>query len=98
MSGQIARQVVEVFKQPLDGVPVAQGPAPTNLSKREQEILGQLARGFLYKEICDHLGISMGTVRVHIRHIYEKLHVHNRTEAIMKGHWSPQPLRPAHLP
>ena len=98
MSGQIARQVVEAFKQPLDGVPVNQELPPTNLSKREQEILGQLARGFLYKEICDHLGISMGTVRVHIRHIYEKLHVHNRTEAILRGHRGPQPSGPAHLP
>jgi DNA-binding NarL/FixJ family response regulator len=98
MSGQIARQVVEVFKQPLDGFPVTREPAPTNLSKREQEILGQLARGFLYKEICDHLGISLGTVRVHIRHIYDKLHVHNRTEAILKGHPGPQPLRPVHSP
>lgn len=96
MSGQIARQVVEAFKNPVDSLPEHDAPPPTNLSKREQEILGQLARGFLYKEICNHLGISMGTVRVHIRHIYEKLHVHNRTEAILKGHPGPQSIRPAH--
>jgi len=98
MSGQIARQVVEAFKQPVRSAPVDPEPAAASLSKREQEILAQLARGFLYKEICDRLGISMGTIRVHIRHIYEKLHVHNRTEAILKGHRAAQPIRPAHSP
>ena len=96
MSGQIARQVVEALKHPVAAFPEQDAPPPTNLSKREQEILGQLARGFLYKEICDRLGISIGTVRVHIRHIYEKLHVHNRTEAILKGHPGAQSIRPAH--
>jgi DNA-binding NarL/FixJ family response regulator len=98
MSGQIARQVVETFKKPVDSFPATEEPPPTNLSKREREILGQLARGFLYKEICDHLGISIGTVRVHIRHIYDKLHVHNRTEAILKGHRGTQTIRPAYFP
>ncbi len=79
MSGQIARQVVETFKKPVKSVPATLQPPPTNLSKREQEILDQLAHGFLYKEIGDRLGISIGTVRVHIRRIYDKLHVHNRT-------------------
>ena len=79
MSSQIARQVVEHF----------QGPAPDRssasmLSPREREVLDQLALGFLYKEIADKLGIAIGTVRVHIRRIYEKLHVRNRTEAVLK--------------
>jgi DNA-binding NarL/FixJ family response regulator len=38
----------------------------------------------LYKEIADHLAISMSTVRTHISAVYEKLHVHSRTEAAMK--------------
>ena len=93
MSGQIARQVVQALKKPVDNFPGNDGPPPTNLSKREREILDQLAHGFLYKEICDHLGISIGTVRVHIRHIYDKLHVHNRTEAVLKGHRRAQSIR-----
>jgi len=54
------------------------------LSKREYEILTLLAKGELYKEIGDTLDISMSTVRTHVQHIYEKLHVQSRTEATRK--------------
>jgi len=54
------------------------------LSKREQEILALLAKGYLYKEIGDQLGITTGTVRVHLHTVYEKLHVSSRTEAVVK--------------
>lgn len=79
MSGYIARKVVQSFhKLPLP-------PPETNgLSPREQELLGYLARGFLYKEIADQMSIRIDTVRSHIRRIYEKLHAHSRTEAIKK--------------
>jgi DNA-binding NarL/FixJ family response regulator len=79
MSSQIARQVVSAFQKPAPSA-----PATANLSKREDEVLQLLAQGFLYKEIADKLGISLGTVRTHIGRIYEKLHVHTRTEAILK--------------
>ncbi|MCB0789570.1 MAG: helix-turn-helix transcriptional regulator, partial [Flavobacteriales bacterium] len=52
------------------------------LSIRENEVLGLLAQGLLYKEIGDRLGIAVGTVKQHIHRIYEKLHVQNRTEAV----------------
>ena len=85
MSSQIARQVVEFFRSPqaksADPTPKTEGSALSELSPRENELLALLSRGLLYKEIADELGISMGTVRVHIRRIYGKLHVHNRTEA-----------------
>ena len=55
------------------------------LSARENEILQLLSKGLLYKEIADQLHISTSTVRQHIHHIYEKLHVQNRTEAINKA-------------
>jgi DNA-binding NarL/FixJ family response regulator len=79
MSTQIARRVVEVFQQ-------TQSPdsATATLSKRENEILGFLAKGYLYKEIASQLGISVETVRTHIHKTYEKLHVRTRTEAVMK--------------
>lgn len=79
MSMQIARKVVDHFsqiRQPVSDL--------DKLTPREQEVLALLARGFLYKEISDRLGISFHTFRNHQRAIYEKLHVHSRTEAAGK--------------
>lgn len=80
MSSQIARRLVESFHQP------EQKPATKEeeLTPREEEILGLLAQGFRYKEIAEQLFISLDTVRTHIRHIYEKMHVRSRTEATIK--------------
>jgi DNA-binding NarL/FixJ family response regulator len=80
MSGDIAVRVVEYFNQQGAG----QAPVETNLTPREQEILEHLAQGFLYKEIAARLGIAFDTVQWHIRHIYHKLHVRSRSEAIVK--------------
>lgn len=79
MSGNIARKVVESFRRPA--ADLADG---ASLTAREQEILRRLATGDRYKEIADQLQISVLTVRTHIRHIYEKLHVRSRTEATLK--------------
>jgi DNA-binding NarL/FixJ family response regulator len=79
MSMAIARKVVSHFQQ------ITQPSSEVDrLSKREQEILGLLAKGYLYKEIADQLGITPGTVRVHLHTIYEKLHVQSRTQAVVK--------------
>jgi DNA-binding NarL/FixJ family response regulator len=84
MSPQIARQVVSYFKK-AEPLPA---PAPTpdlmNLADREREVLDLLAKGFLYKEIADQLGISVHTVNSHLRRIYEKLHVRSRAQAVAK--------------
>jgi len=64
--------------------PFAQGKSISILSNRENEILELLAKGMLYKEIAGRLFISQETVRKHVYHIYEKLHVNNRVEAINK--------------
>ena len=80
MSSQIARQVVEAFKKPA---PTTEATA--KLAPRERQVLELLTQGHLYKEIADQLGIAIGTVRVYIRKIYEKLQVHTRTEAINKA-------------
>jgi DNA-binding NarL/FixJ family response regulator len=79
MSMQIARKVVNHFQR-------IRHPASEveQLTKREQEILALLAKGFLYKEIADQLGITLSTVRAHLHAIYEKLHVQSRTEAVVK--------------
>ena len=80
MSAEIARRVVEAFHQPVKS-PEAE---LVKLSKRETEILELLTKGLANKEIADRVGISVETVRVHLRRVYEKLHVHSRTEAAMK--------------
>lgn len=80
MSAEIARRVVDAFHQPMK----SPGADAVKLSKRETEILELLTTGLANKEIGHRLEISVETVRVHLRRIYEKLHVHSRTEAAMK--------------
>jgi DNA-binding NarL/FixJ family response regulator len=64
------------------------GPPPKQeseaLSARERQVLQLLARGFAYKQIGEEIGVSMDTTRTYIRRIYEKLHVHSRTEAVLR--------------
>ena len=81
MTTHIARKVVQSLQQRPAEAP--QQPKE-NLSPREQEVLDCLAKGFLYKEIADKLGISYETVHTYIRRIYEKLQVRTRTEAVAK--------------
>jgi len=80
MSSTIARKLVSLFQEQPKG-PNAEAAV---LTQREKEVLECLAKGMLYKEIADQLTISFHTVRQHIRTIYEKLHVQNKTEAINK--------------
>jgi len=84
MSSQIARKVVNAFQTRNLEAGNTQGKPINVLSNRENEILQLLAKGLLYKEIAAHLYISQETVRKHVYHIYEKLHVNNRVEAINK--------------
>lgn len=86
MSSQIARKVVAAFQnRPAEQATAGQSdPALNTLSNREREIIELLAKGMLYKEIAASLFISQETVRKHVYHIYEKLHVNNRVEAINK--------------
>jgi len=84
MSSQIARKVVAAFQNKQAATEVADTSALSVLSNREKEILEHLAKGLLYKEIAANLFISQETVRKHVYHIYEKLHVNNRVEAINK--------------
>ncbi len=79
MSSHIARKVVQHFQ--LLGTSPAEAE---NLSPREEQVLELLASGFLYKEIGDKLGISVETVRTHVKSICQKMHVRNRVEAVAK--------------
>lgn len=86
MSSLIARKVVEAFKhQPREysSPDISSGNTYfEELTKKENIILRYLAEGKIYKEIGAELGISPETVRKHVYHIYEKLHVSNRIEAV----------------
>lgn len=85
MSSQIARKVVAAFQQrQVETIGNKDSEALKVLSTREKEILELLAKGLLYKEIAGQLYISPETVRKHVYHIYEKLHVNNKVEAINK--------------
>jgi DNA-binding NarL/FixJ family response regulator len=79
MPREIARKVIASFQQPN---PVAAGI--DELRPSERKILELLAIGLANKEIADRLGLSPGTVRWHLENIYGKLHVHSRTEAVLK--------------
>jgi DNA-binding NarL/FixJ family response regulator len=79
ISGSIARKVIDAF-----AIKEKTNDYFQELSKREQEMLEQLAKGFRYKEIADRLFISLETVRTHVRNIYEKLQVNSRVEALKK--------------
>lgn len=80
MTPVIARKVLELFPR----VP-ALNLELDKLTPREQEVLRSLAAGNSYKMVADDLGISIDTVRTHIKRIYEKLHVHSVAEAIAKA-------------
>ena len=79
MTPQLARRVVQFFSKPAgESAPLAR------LTPAEREFLDQLAKGYAYKEIADRMNISIDTVRSYVRTVYEKLHVHSRTEAVVK--------------
>lgn len=82
MSSQIASKVVAAFQN--KSITTSLGSSLDVLSKREHMILEMLSTGLLYKEIAEKLLITTGTVRKHVYHIYEKLHVTNRVEAVNK--------------
>jgi len=81
MTGEIARMVVRSF---MESPEVSDPDGTDQLSAREMEILALVAEGCPNKEIASRLFISTGTVRTHLMHIYEKLHVRCRTEAAAK--------------
>jgi DNA-binding NarL/FixJ family response regulator len=80
MSSSIARKVVASFQKA--GLPTQQHRP--HLSPREEAVLNLLSKGHTYKLIADEFGVSIDTIRTHLRRIYEKLHVQSRTEAVAK--------------
>jgi DNA-binding NarL/FixJ family response regulator len=79
MTPEIARKVIGQFR----------GQATTrqeveSLSDREREVLEHVMHGLGNKAIADRMGVTVAAVKWHLQHIYEKLHVHSRTEAALK--------------
>jgi DNA-binding NarL/FixJ family response regulator len=79
MTSEIARRVVASFRRP----PKSETQA-VHLSTREEQVLILLSRGYANKEIAEELGLSVETVGSHLKHIYEKLHVRSRAEAVAR--------------
>lgn len=79
MTSEIARRVVESFRRPTR----TSEPA-VHLSVREEEVLILLSKGYSNKEIADRLTLSVDTVGSHLKHIYEKMHVRSRAEAVAR--------------
>jgi len=76
---QVASQLFQVFRQNN----IAQ-LSHESLTSRENEILSALVRGLSYKEVAQEMNISMSTVRTHVEHIYTKLEVNSKAEAVAK--------------
>lgn len=89
MTSEIARMFVEAFQKKPNSSAAAEAD---ELTQREAEILVLLAEGLSNKEIADRVKISYDTVRAHLRHIYEKLHVRGRTEAVKAYLTSPKAM------
>lgn len=81
MTSSIARKVLQMFAKPA----IASPDNPHHLTNREKDVLLLLVKGNSYKMIAASSGISLDTVRSHIKKIYEKLHVHSQTEAVAKA-------------
>lgn len=90
MTGEVARKVIAAFQRPP-----ATPTGDVQLSERETAVLALLAQGYANKEIADRLQISYDTVRAHLKHTYEKLHVRSRTEAVAKYLRTSPPAQPA---
>lgn len=85
MTPIIARQLLARWRADQPTPASRTGPQPEALSRRETEVLDLIARGFTYAEIAQQMAISVTTVQTHVRNIYGKLGVHNRSEAVFEA-------------
>ena len=86
MTPSIAAKTLRLLREPERAVQstVEEESAPS-LSKREVEVLEQIAQGLTYEAVAQNLFISAHTVRKHVENLYGKLHVHNKIEAAIEG-------------
>ena len=79
MTPEIARKVIGQFRAAPTAAAQVEG-----LTAREKEVLELVMQGLENQDIADRMGVSIAAVRFHLQHIYEKLHVHSRSEMILK--------------
>ena len=79
MSGEIARKVIGYFREQTTATAEVD-----QLTVREREVLDLVVHGLSNKEISERLSVTLAAVRFHLKHIYNKLHVHSRTAAVLK--------------
>jgi len=79
MTPEIARKVIGQFRTQAETASTV-----NNLTPRETEVLQFVMHGLANKEIADRMGVTVAAIKFHLQHIYEKLHVHSRTEAVIK--------------
>ena len=101
MTSEIARRLVETFRQPPGAK--AGGDDAVSLTQREREVLNLISRGYANKEVADLLSVTVETIRHHLKNVYDKFHVHSRTEAVVKflgmePGVGPEKFRPPELP
>ena len=84
MTPSIAMKTLKLFRNPIE-FQASLNEEEYNLTTRETEVLEQLSKGLKYNDIAENLFLSAGTVRKHVENIYNKLHVHNKLEAIAKA-------------
>lgn len=86
LTAGVARTVLDLVRQSSgERAPAHSAPSRIDLTEREQEVLRLLVRGMAYKEIAQQLGISLETVRSHVKSVYRKLHVHSVGEAVSRA-------------
>lgn len=85
MSSQIARQVISSFQTPEPTLE----PVGEPLSEREAEVLSYITKGYAGKEIAEKMHVSINTVKTHLQHIYQKLHVRSRSEILLRFRGGP---------
>ncbi|PWH85293.1 response regulator [Brumimicrobium oceani] len=84
MNPSIALKALNLLRNPLQANTKVE-EEEIKLTNREQEVLGQIAKGLNHHQIAENLVISSSTVRKHIENVYKKMQVHNKVEAIQKG-------------
>ncbi|HET7225091.1 MAG TPA: response regulator transcription factor [Candidatus Eisenbacteria bacterium] len=87
LTAGVARTVLQLVRDPAAATPEprANGHAMLQLTDRERDVLRGLTQGLAYKQVADVLGVSLDTVRTHVRNIYRKLQVHSVAEAVSRA-------------
>lgn len=86
LTAGVARTVLQLVRDPATGAePQPNGHGGFQLTERERDVLRGLTRGLAYKQVADTLGLSLDTVRTHVRNIYRKLQVHSVAEAVSRA-------------